>query len=29
MVEVNYLKVPEGSIRVPAERPRIHANFIR
>jgi hypothetical protein len=29
MVEVDLLKVPEGSVSVPAERPRIHANFVR
>ena len=29
MVEVDYLKIPEGSISVSAERPRIHVNWVR
>ena len=29
MVEIDLLKVPEGGIRVPAERPGIHANWVR
>jgi hypothetical protein len=29
MVEVGYLRVPEGSVRVPVERLRIHSNFVR
>ena len=29
MVEVDLLKVPEGSVSVPVERPRIHANWVR
>jgi hypothetical protein len=29
MVEVDNLKVPEGSIRMPADRPRIYPNWVR
>jgi len=29
MVEVDLLKVPEGSVSVPVERPRIHPNWVR
>jgi hypothetical protein len=29
MVEVDLLKVPEGSVSVPAERQHIHANWVR
>jgi hypothetical protein len=29
MVEIDDLKVPEASIRVPAERQRIHVDWVR
>jgi hypothetical protein len=29
MVEIDLLKVPEGSVSVPVERPRIHPNWVR
>jgi hypothetical protein len=29
LVEVDLLKVPEGSVSVPVERPRIHLNWVR
>ena len=29
MVEVDLLKVPEGSVSVPVERPRIHVDWVR